>query len=212
MVYPATGQLLSIDEREPRPGMKFVSLNIGDGKRYEVGKFAPRDVQPGDTITFNYETTQNGQYTNYKVVARSIRKIEGSVQAAPAQEAKAAPPTASTGKREYVAFDERQDIISKQAALNTAQNFVTFAAAQGAVEFTKTTKPDERLTLLRAWWLDEASKVYKLSTGRDWDVPEQDAAQLPQERRAAKAKPVATPETSMPDSGHNEFPEDDIPF
>jgi hypothetical protein len=217
MATPMTGVVESITSREPRPGMVFFSMQVG-GRKYDVGKFAPRGVKAGDTVSFEYDTKQNGNFTNYTLVPRSLRVEAGG---APAAEPTSAPAASSPAPQQaarpaYTAFDERQEIISKQAALNTAQNFVTFAAANGGVApLPKAAKDGERLTLLRAWLLDEAAKVYKLTTGRDWAMPEtgQEPAASPGDRRSTR-KPK--PETSDTDTGSNEFADefadDDIPF
>lgn len=201
-----------VEEIVSRNGYYDLKIN---GKRYGNGKYAPRDVKQGDFVEFEYESKQNGQYTNYYVKPRTLRKAEGSTPAkAPegAQESATTSGYAQPVKREYVAFDERQDIISRQAALNTALQFCTLASSHGAVDFPKSAKPSERLTLVRAWLLDEASRFYNLSTGRKWEMPEQEPAALPQDRRSKAKAAASEPETSDTDTGSNEFPDDDIPF
>lgn len=185
----------------------FVDVKV-NGRAYNHGKYAPRDVRQGDTISFEYDTVQRGQYTNYNIVPRSIRKAEGAVPSQ--QTSQNYTEAAKPAKREYGGYDARQDVISKQAAVNTALTFVQFAVSQGAIApLPKTAKDAERLTLIRAWVLDEAKKFYELNTGNIWDMPEQAPAPSPGERRAGKGK-VA--ETSAADTGSDEFPDDDIPF
>jgi hypothetical protein len=203
MGTPITGVVEAIDSRNTKFG-EFFSVKI-NGRKYEHGKYAPRDIQQGDTVTLEYEAKQNGQYTNYNIVPRTLRKETGAAPAASPSPA-AAPPA----KAAYGGFDARQDVISKQAAVNTALTFVELAISQGAVApLPKTAKDAERLTLLRAWVLDEAKKFYELNTGGTWNLPEQEAAASPADRRSGKAKTV---ETSTADTGSNEFPDDDIPF
>lgn len=213
-----SGQVQAIVGRETRAGT-FYDVKV-NGKNYGHGKFAPRDVREGDFVSFDVDVKQNGQYTNYDIRRGTLKRDDdaGSAkEAAPKADAgrtwseRTAPSTGGgTAKGGYVPFDERQEIISKQAALNTALALCNLAASQGAVPMPKAVKEADKLGLIQGWVLDEASRLYKLTTGRTWDIPA-DAAEP-----ALMAKPKATAakksaQETMPDevadTGFDEYPE-----
>lgn len=134
-----------------------------NGKNYKYGKFAPRDVAQGDFITFEFETKQNGQYTNYSIVRGSIRKDSAP---APAAVAAAVAETRTT----VAAGDKKQETISKQANLNTAIQFVNTIISSGGLKFPATAKATDIYTLVDTLLLDTAARLYKLTTGDVWDT------------------------------------------
>lgn len=191
-----SGQLSQIKSKPTQFGEMYdVVIN---GQSYGLGKFPPRGIKQGDFVTLQYE--QKGNYKN--VVKGSLRlddspKTDAVPSTAPA-------PAAYAGKSAYVPFDERQEIISKQAAMNTALELCTLAQSAGAVQFAKTAKPAEILGLVHQWVLETAQKVYNLTTGRTWDMPEGlDPAALGKPTRAGKAKE----ESPLPseDTGYTEY-------
>lgn len=214
MATPVTGTIERIEAR-PVPGYGTFYDLIVDGQKYGNGKFAPRDVKEGDVVSFEYETTQRGQYTNHNIKARSLRKVEGgaAAQASPkvAQPAAAAAPV----RQPYTAFDERQEIISKQAALNTAIALGTLAVEAGAVLVNKTAKDNEKLTLVHNWIMEEAARIFRQTTGREWDVQLAEGIETPKEAAKAAAtrgrKPAAAEDTGADEFG-DDFADDDIPF
>ena len=42
--------------------------------------------------------------------------------------------------------------------------------ANGMLPFAANTKAANKIDLLRTWWMDEAAKVYNLTTGRAWAI------------------------------------------
>lgn len=193
-----SGQVSAIIERTTKFGpMIDVMVN---GKKYGAGKFAPRGIQQGDFVSFEVDIKQNGQYTNYNIRSGTLRKDEGgaasSANAAPQAQASAAPRATAT-----FAGDNRQETISKQAALNTALTFCNFVASQGAVPMPKSAKEADKLGLLQAWVLEQAGMFYNLSTGNTWDMPDV-APNLIAKPSPKKKEPVAE---ESEDSGYNEY-------
>lgn len=175
----------------------FYALKI-DGTYYGVGKYPPRGIEQGDVVEFEVE--YNG---NFKNVARgTLRKADAS--AAPAPEAKKAWSKASS-------FDDRQDVISKQAALNTALEFLRFAKENETLPVPKT--KNQGYGYLKQLWLEEASFLYGLNTGKDWDISGAVLVDTEAPKPAKKtAKKAAPPPPPVEEEWDDEFPEDDIPF
>lgn len=197
-----SGQVSAVTARETSAGT-FYDVVV-NGKKYGHGKFAPRGIQQGDFVTFEVDVKQNGQYTNYNIRAKTLRKDEGGASAAPVPQASG---QAGTAKGQFNTFDSRQETISKQAALNTALSFANFAASQGAVPMPKSAKEADKLGLLQAWVLEQAGMFYNLSTGNTWDMPEV-ADPKPIPKPPAKAKPKAEEDdTPFPDTdqGYDEY-------
>lgn len=196
-----SGQLSQVKAKQTSFGEMYDL--IVNGQSYGLGKYPPRGIKAGDFVTLEFE--QKGNYKN--VVKGSLRLDDNPApQTAPAPAAAA--PTAYAGKSAYVPFDERQEIISKQAAMNTALSLCTLAQTAGAVQFTKTAKPSDILGLVHQWVLETAQQVYKLTTGRDWDAPE-GALSAAVGKAPSKAKAVkADSESPIPveeDTGYNEY-------
>ena len=201
-----TGIVDNIATRNTRVGEMFDL--IVNGKKYGVGKYAPRGIMQGDFVSFEVDVKQNGQYTNYDVRRGTLRKEEGAPKtAAPSTTATVSTPTRQT----FVPQDDRQVIISKQAALNTALAFCNLAAGQGAVPMPKSVKEVDKLGLIQKWVLDTAAQFYGLSTGGTWDIPSLTPA-TPQKPAAAAKKAKAAEEDTPPfetedDDGYDEYPD-----
>lgn len=198
-----TGQVSQIKSRNTNFG-EFFDVVV-NGKSYGHGKFPPRGIQTNDFVTFECDVVQKGQYTNYNIKKGTLRKDDGpKTDAAPPTTAPA--PAAYAGKAAYVPFDERQEIISKQAAMNTALTLCTLAQSAGAVAFAKTAKPADILGLVHQWVLETAQQVYKLTTGRDW-TPEEGALSAVVGKAPAKAKAKVEDESPLPseDTGYTEY-------
>lgn len=123
---------------------------ILEGESYGTGKEPPK-VNAGDQVEFEF--SYNGKYRNIDM--KSGIKVTGR---APAQGHK----TAAASLRN----DDRQTIISKQAALNSALAFVDMLLKAEAVPgITKTAKAEQKYGILEALVLDRADFFYKLNTG-----------------------------------------------
>lgn len=131
----------------------YVHVN---GQRLLIGKFQPKGLAEGDYVT--YETEQNGQYTNLK---------NGTMQKAapPAGAEKPTPPKPSSIKT------DRQDVISRQAALNSAQAFLTFLASQEALPVTKAKSKDP--DMYEAMLMEYTAKFYHINTLSEYEIPDE---------------------------------------
>jgi hypothetical protein len=78
-----------------------------------------------------------------------------------------APPAKATSTSGFAGgFDSRQEVISKQAALNSSMAFVSLAQASGALALPAAKA--KQLDALESIVMDYAAKFYKLATGNDY--------------------------------------------
>ncbi len=150
-----------------------------NGDYYGHGKFKPRDVNVGDYVEFEME--QRGNYRN--IGRGTLRKTQAPAGAAPSASAPAPQrtPVASS-------FDDRQAVISKQAALNTAISFVELMVKSQALSLGA--NPGAKgAALLEAAVFEYAGKFHKFSTGVEVELPE--VEEPAKAKRGAKAP--ATP-------------------
>ena len=159
MASKISGIVTEIKARNTRVGdMYDVVVN---GVAYGNGKYPPRGVKAGDFVTFEAETKQNGQYTNHNIVARTLR-----VDDKPSQEAVSSAKAQTSVN--LAAADKRQETISKQANLNTALELVGLYLQHGAIKVPA--KAADAYTAINAIVADTASKLYRATTGDDWDL------------------------------------------
>lgn len=151
---------------------------IVNGVAYGNGKYPPRGVKAGDFVTFEFEEKQNGQYTNRNIIAKTMRVDDNPAPAA----VSAAKATTAVN---VAAADKRQETISKQANLNTALTLVGLQLQHGAIKVPA--KPADANTVINTIVFDTAAKLYKLTTGEDWDI------ELPED---GKKKAVAEADTA----------------
>lgn len=122
---------------------------------FSCGKVNPQ-VTKGDFITFEFEN--NGKYNNVSVP--TIQKSEGTQQVEGGAEAAAsstkAKPARSSG---YVANDDRQKMISYQAAANTSLSFLELALANDALKLPA--KQNVKLDALKAIWVEETENLFR---------------------------------------------------
>src|SRR5687768_952693 len=104
---------------------------VVNGKSYGAGKFPPKQVAAGDYIQF--EAVQKGNFWN--VQAGSVSKLD--------KPAGVSPP-AATSTPSYGGSDKRQEVISKQAALNTALTFVKLLSDNGALPMPAKAPADKK--------------------------------------------------------------------
>lgn len=160
-----TGIVEAINARPTRIGdMYDVVVN---GQKFGNGKYAPRGVKVGDTVTFEFTTKVNGQYTNRDIVAKTLRVESGasSQQSQPAQ-------VQSSVARAHVAPDKRQEVISKQSAMNTALTLIGLQLAHGAVKLPA--KVPDAYTTLNTLLATTAARVYEINTGEVWNITAKD--------------------------------------
>lgn len=187
-----TGIVEAINARSTRIGdMYDVVVN---GQKFGNGKYAPRGVKVGDTVTFEFTTKVNGQYTNRDIVAKTLRVESGGAGSpSPSQQSQPAPVQTSAA-RAYVAPDKRQEVISKQSAMNTALTLIGLQLAHGAVKLPA--KVPDAYTTLNTLLATTAARVYEINTGEVWNITAKDFVEG-----------KATAEQADPD-----FVDDDLPF
>lgn len=145
--------LQDILEKDTKAG-KMYDLVFSDGTKVGAGKYPPKNLEKGGY--YNYEFTVNGNFKN--LTSGSMSKI-----AAPqgiAAPAAPAPSTTSYGGRTA----STQDVISRQAAANTAIEFVRLLVEADALPIPKTAKSDRKADLL-----EEITKVY-MAKFHAWNV------------------------------------------
>lgn len=181
-----TGIVEAINARSTRIGdMYDVVVN---GQKFGNGKYAPRGVKVGDTVTFEFTTKQNGNYTNRDIVAKTLR-VESGASAPAAQQST---PVQTTTARAPMP-DKRQEVISKQSAMNTALTLIGLQLAHGAVKLPA--KVPDAYTTLNTLLATTAARVYEINTGEVWNITAKDFVE---------GKATAEPD---PD-----FQDDDLPF
>lgn len=208
-----SGQVQAVIARDTRAGT-FYDVQV-NGKKYGHGKYPPRGVSEGDFVSFDVDVKQNGQYTNYDIRRGSLKiDDEGAAEESAKPEAGAPRKTwadraqaSAPSKGGYVAFDERQEIISKQAALNTALQLCNLAVTTGSFTMPASAKAGDKLGMLTQWVYDTAGQIYKQTTGRDNPFPEgAEPVALPAKPKATKR--VAEPEAAPEDTGLDEYPDE----
>jgi hypothetical protein len=136
------GRVTNIRERETSVGTMY-DLEI-NGKSYGAGKYAPK-AKVGQYVKF--PAKYNGKYAN----------VGGRIEVISESEAGPAPAAASSGGggggRSYQANDDkRQEIISRQAARNTAVAFMQILADKDAIPLPASAKtPAQRFEVLNTF-------------------------------------------------------------
>lgn len=186
-----TGQVEQISEKAGQFGPMISYKVNGEWYLLKGAKFKQRDVSEGSFVDVEFDVNPRG----YKDIVKGGLRIASVDTPAPA----AGKPSPAKAAVPYA--DPRQDIISKQAALNTALQFVTLASSKDVLPFPANAKQADKLTLFRNWWIDEATRSYELSTGKKWEVTPEPVAKA---TKAAKPEAVAEP-----DAGTDEYPDYD---
>lgn len=141
---------------------------VVNGTAYGHGKYAPRGVKAGDFVTFDFETKVNGQYTNHNIVPKTLR-VENQPAPAAVQAARA------ETKQVIHAADNRQTVISKQAALNTSIELTRLQLDKGGIKFPANAKAPDVYAGIEAAVLETATRLYKINTGDDWVIDTDEA-------------------------------------
>lgn len=196
------GFVQQVATRKTKIGDMFDLVVNGDS--YGHGKYAPRGISAGDYVEF--VTEMNGNFRN--IARGTLKKIDppaGAAAAAPAVQNTSPSAAANAPARTYVAnsFDDRQVVISKQAALNTAIAFVEVATKTGAIALPEA--KGKGLAILDRAVFEYAAKFHKFSTGVEVEIPEAEDPKAGAKR--GKAAAAATPN---PDDA--EWQDDEIPF
>lgn len=153
-----------------------------NGRAYGHGKFPPRGVKAGDFVTLEYTEKQNGQYTNYNIVPRTLR-VEANQS--PQQTQQVAP--ASSGPVRVPVVDKRQETISKQSAMNTALTLLGLKLQYGAIKVPA--KAQDAFTLIDTLLADTAARVYEVNTGETWNITAADLSKPAEKAKSATDEP-----------------------
>lgn len=156
----AQGFVTKIDNRQTKFGT-YYDVYV-DNKNMGGGKFPPKGVAEGDFVEYEMEKNARG-YEQIK--AGTLRKVE-----APAGVKAPAAPAPST-----ISMD-KQDVISRQAALNSALSFVNVLVAAGGIPEGKTLTPAKKAEKLEAILLSYTAKFFHMSTGAEYELPEDELA------------------------------------
>lgn len=195
MADKISGKIQYLNERDGKYGKSY-NIKVDGTTYYLKGKYPPRGIDAGDFVEFEVE--YNGNYPN--VAQGTLRKVEG-VSAPPPS---AAPATKAAYKAAN-SYDDRQDVISKQAALNTALAFLEFAKANDKLPVPAA--KGAGYGYLKTVWLQEAAALYELNTGKVWELPETDVEEAPP-KPAKKTAKKATPVEEAEDEGFEDNVDD----
>lgn len=153
------GVVQAIETRSVAGGKTAYNVVVA-GQSYGAGLYAPK-AREGDYVQFEVDDSRG-----YKNVARGTLKVStGKPPAEAVAEAAATAPqrTASGG-----VVDNRQDTISKQAALNSAIAFLSVAQSAEALGLPKTDTKGQRIAALDAMLVKYTQDFYQQSTGNEW--------------------------------------------
>jgi hypothetical protein len=153
---------------------------VVDGNRYGVGNKPPA-AKPGDTVSFT--ATQNGNFLNADV--KTLTVVANAAAAVASAGGLSKPVGTASG-------DYKQDVISRQAAYNTAIAFVQLAVDAGAIPGVgPKTSAVEKYSLLEAMVDQKAEELLQINTDGKTTFP------------ASRNKPAAVASGSdiPPDSG-----------
>jgi hypothetical protein len=156
----AQGYVTKIDQRQTKFGV-YHDVYV-DNKNLGGSKFPPKGIAAGDYVEYEIETNAKG-YENIK--AGSLNKV-----AAPAGVMPPAPPTPVAPSSIGMAT---QDVISRQAALNSAIGFLDILERAGALPDGKTLTPAKKADKYKAILLGYVSEFFHLNTGSEYDIPEE---------------------------------------
>lgn len=157
---------------------------VVDGQMYGAGKVQP-NVRPGDVVQF--ESAQRGRYSN--VVPGTLRAVSGGAPVpAPRQGgyqggARTGRPAPSRGSSD---FGKNQEVISRQAARNSAIAMLAQLVALDAVPVAKSAKPGDKFDAIVAIVDKLTEKYFNHSQGNDASEP-----------AAKEAEPVDTPDEDL---------------
>lgn len=155
----AQAYLTKIEARQTKVGTMY-DLHFSDGNKVGAGRFMPKGATEGEY--YQYEFDMNGNFKNLR--SGSLSKLDKPAGVTPPT----APRTGSSGN-----FDERQDTISKQAALNSAIAFASLAQAADALPIgAKNLAPAKRLDALTSVINELTSRFYHQATGKTFVIPE----------------------------------------
>lgn len=151
-----TGVLQDIQSRPVSGGKTGYDIVVA-GQKYGYGLFAPK-VKINDYVEFELDDSRG-----YKNVARN--SLKASAFKPSAEEVAVAEATAPKKSTTGASFDTRQDTISRQAAMNTAIQFMTLAASQDALGLPAASAKGKRLETLEGMLYKYSADFYEANTG-----------------------------------------------
>lgn len=154
MTETVTGVIQSIEERQVSGGRTAYNVRVA-GESYGAGLYKPK-AKEGDYVKFDVE--MNGRFKN---IARNSLKVSKNKPPAEAVAASKAAPSAGS-------YDGRQDVISRQAAMNSALTFMNLLHGAEALAIPASGSKDKKeaaaLALLQGYIKD----FYELNTGQEY--------------------------------------------
>lgn len=140
---------------------------VVNGQKYGVGKFPPK-ANEGDYVTFT--DSVNGNFHN--VERGTLRVSEYKSQG---------PTTTSAVKTAVSSFDARQDVISRQAALNSAISWLTLLNNVGALPIAASKTKGAQQAALDTILHEYEVKFYESNTGQEYKSIAPNAKESPEE-------------------------------
>lgn len=158
--------LLAINEKDTTAG-KMYDLVFSDNNKVGAGKFLPKGATVGKY--YSYEIKMNGNFKN--LAPGGLNQLPdppaGTVASAPAA-ASSSPAKSYGNAASGGGWDDRQEIISRQAAANTALTFVKMLVDADALPVPKALKSDKKADAMEAIVHEYIGKFYKLATGKEF--------------------------------------------
>lgn len=151
-----TGVVQEVKVKTVAGGKTAYDIVVG-GQSYGVGLYAPK-CKAGDYVKFEIDDSRG-----YKNVARNSLKV--SANKPPAEALAEAQATAPKQSAAGGTFDLRQDMISRQAASNTAIAFMNLLQSAGALPTAAKGKQQEVLEQMLEQYEKE---FYERNTGTAW--------------------------------------------
>lgn len=171
------GYVQKIETKPTSTGKTMYNVSV-NGKRYGAGLYPPK-FKEGDFISFT--ATKNGNFDNMET--RTVTQKTPPAGMVPQPAAPSVQSSVGGGN-----WDTRQDIISKQAALNSAQHMVEILVTAGAVVgLDKAKTPADKMSLLNALVDEYTADYYFQNTGRELDLKPREIDSIP----AGEDKPAA---------------------
>lgn len=156
----AQAYITQIKEKDTKAG-KMYDFVFSDGNTVGAGKYPPKGFAVNDYV--NYEYDQNGNFKNLRSGSLSKTDKPAGVPA----------PAAAPARTSYARNDDnRQEIISKQAALNSAIAWVGHLISADALPVPKALKTDKKADALRSILDEFTGQFYKQATGQEMTFPE----------------------------------------
>ena len=149
-----TGIIQRIDTKDVAGGKKAYNIVVG-GESYGAGLYAPK-CKEGDYVKFELDNSRG-----YLNVGRNSLKV--STNKPPAEAVSAA---AVTMQKAVSGIDNRQDIISRQAASNTAIEFMKLLASQDALGLPAANTKGKKQEAIELLYQEYMKTFYENNTGQ----------------------------------------------